>query len=149
MEGLPDSPLVDQARSLRPVFSGLRVEEEGETSGVEVTLVFGRRELTGYARGVEGGVAHPVAAAIATLDALRKLVGPGIELELVWVQAGEAPAADRPPLAQVLVQCRRGEEDELYVGSALVRGDEAVATVRAVLDALNRPLQRLLAGDGD
>ena len=38
----------------------------------------------------------------------------------------------------------RGVDEDVAVGSALIRGDEAEAVVRAVLDALNRRIPALM-----
>lgn len=127
----------------RAIFNGLRIDRDDGGTGVEVALAVDGQEITGYAKGGTADDAVPVISAQAALHALRKIAGPALELDLVWVQVGSGPLGDHPPMAQALVQCRKGDDDELFVGAALVRGDDAVAVVRAVLDALNRPLERL------
>ena len=73
----------------------------------------------------------------ATLRALEALSDGKLELELGAMAATDMGSNSRVALAQV----HRQPSGDRLVGSALVHNGQAgEATVRAVLDALNRPL---------
>lgn len=129
------------ARLRRPVFSGMTVDRGDLDSTVEVTLQYGERRLTGRAVGLATRTAATRTAAAAALDALRDLLPPDVRVQVEWLEVVDPTAPGRHQLVQaaVTVLSRRGEE--VYLGTAFVRGDLREAAVRATLDAVNRRLE--------
>ncbi len=76
----------------------------------------------------------------ATLRALEQAIGEEVALALAAV-ATPTVGAREVAIAQVVIVS--GGEERLVVGSALVGQDRPRATVRAVLDALNRQVPQL------
>lgn len=139
----------DDARDHRPVFAELQVFPRSGVTAVDVTLALGGRPVTARAEGPgdERAVAHTAAEAV--LDALQQFLGEGIALELAWFKVLEPEGHFGHTVAHCAIACRSPRGRDLYVGSALSRGDLSVAAVRAALDAMNRPFARFLAAEAD
>ncbi|HEY7565896.1 MAG TPA: hypothetical protein VIA81_13300 [Acidimicrobiia bacterium] len=119
----------------RPALSTIDQRILGDRAVIEVTLTSRHEHFVGRAEG-NGDPAHRARlVGEATLQALKALA-PNLQLDLSAVGTSDL-GTFKIALAQVL---ERGRE---LVGSALVRGgDPVVATARAVLDAVNRLLER-------
>lgn len=137
----------DEARDHRPVFAELQVFPRSGATAVDVTLSLAGRPVTARAEGAgdERAVAHTAAQAV--LDALEQFLGASIHLELAWFKVLEPEGHFGHTVAHCAVACRSPHGRDLYVGSALSRGDLSVAAVRAALDAMNRPFARFLAAE--
>jgi hypothetical protein len=122
--------------SPRPLVEAVAVRVSGAEAQVSVTLRLGGDVFEGAAAGSSSTVTRPRLVAQATLAALGELLGTPAEVEhAVVVPVGVRHVA----VSVVLVQVPR-IGDQLLSGSAVVRGDEADAVSRSVLDALNRRL---------
>lgn len=121
--------------SSRPALASIDQRIVGERAVIEVTLAAHHEQFVGRAEG-DGDPAHRSRlVGEATIRALQG-VAPNLQLDLMAVATSDL-GTFKIALAQVL---DRGNE---LVGSALVRGgDPVVATARAVLDAVNRLLER-------
>lgn len=119
----------------RPALSTIDQKLVGERAVVEVTLTALHSQYRGRAEG-DGGPAHRHRlVGEATLRAIRDL-SPNLALDLSAVGS-----SDLGSLRVALAQVHQGTHE--LVGSAIVRGgDPAVATAKAVLDAVNRLLDR-------
>ncbi|HET7263284.1 MAG TPA: GGDEF domain-containing protein [bacterium] len=134
---VPPADTVQQAR-LRLVDVTIRSDEAG--SEVAVVLRLGARESTGRAAGRVHGQGIFFLAAEATLDALRLTAGE--EHVYTLEEFTEVPTAvDK---LAVVVLANRSNGATSFIGSARAP-DLTHAVVKAVLDALNRPLSRTLA----
>ncbi|MFZ5850213.1 MAG: hypothetical protein ACOYY2_02315 [Actinomycetota bacterium] len=120
----------------RPAISSIAVRTAGPEVEVTVTVTAGRHDFEGRARGPSGASHRPRIVGSAALNAVGELLGLTAELESTQVH----PVGTREVALTVvtLVDGRGGEQ--VVTGSALVRGDEAEATARSVLAALNRRL---------
>lgn len=107
---------------------------------VVITLAWHDAEYSGQAIGPMDARLRPRLVGEATLRAVEEVTDNKIELSLAAVATtplGDAQVA----MAQVLMT----GDDGPFVGSALLRErDDAAATVRAVLDAINRRLAALI-----
>jgi hypothetical protein len=120
----------------RPLVEAVVVRTSHSEAEVTVTLAFGGDVFTGTASGSSAIASRPRLVARATLDALGELLGTPADVEHATV----IPVGSRSVAVSVLqVQIPRTGEQVLS-GSAVVRGDEADAVARSVLDALNRRL---------
>lgn len=122
----------------RPVIVSIEDDDlvDGDTR-VTVRLDWAERAWHGQAIG--GGDARVRLAGEATLDAVSQIVSGAIDLELLAVATTDL-GDTRVALAQV-----RYAGTDVLVGSALQReADGRLAAVRAVMDALNRRLERSL-----
>jgi hypothetical protein len=119
----------------RPALSTIDQRIVGDRAVIEVTLTSRHEHFVGRAEG-NGDPAHRARlVGEATLQALKALA-PNLQLDLSAVGTSDLGTFNIA-LVQIL---ERGRE---LVGSALVRGgDPVVATARAVLDAVNRLLER-------
>jgi hypothetical protein len=122
--------------SPRPLVDAVVVRTSHAEAEVTVTLAFGGDIFVGSASGSSAIASRPRLVARATLDALGELLGTAADIEHATV----IPVGSRSVAVSVLqVQVPRTGEQVLS-GSAIVRGDEADAVARSVLDALNRRL---------
>jgi hypothetical protein len=120
----------------RPLVDAVVVRTSHAEAEVTVTLAFGGDVFVGSASGSSAIASRPRLVARATLDALGELLGTPADIEHSTV----IPVGSRSVAVSVLqVQVPRTGEQVLS-GSAVVRGDEADAVARSVLDALNRRL---------
>ncbi len=119
----------------RPALSTIDQKLVGERAVVEVTLIAQHSQFRGRAEG-DGSPGHRHRlVGEATLRALRS-ISPDLALDLSAVASSDLGSL-RVALAQV------HQDGHELVGSAIVRGgDPAVATAKAVLDAVNRVLDR-------
>ena len=124
----------------RIVIGGITSEQHGLRCLVRVTLERDDEEVTGFAEGsVATSTRHRVVAH-ATLDALRQLLpsAEGAEVETATVTH-----LGLREVAVATVVFVNPPHEEVMSGSAVVRGNEAEAVTRAVLDATNRRLPQL------
>lgn len=113
-------------------------------TAVSVTLGLGERQIQGDSAAPEGKPGDTLlVAAQATLHALRQLTGPQIDLHVEQISRQPFGALS-VCLSQLALDAEGGSE--ILLGISQVRGDEATAAARSVLDAVNRQLQRLLGG---
>ncbi len=124
----------------RPAIVSITEEHEGNDAVVTVTLAWQDEEYHGVAEGSATARHRPRLVGEATLRAVEEVTDGSVHLRLDAVAAtdlGEAQVA----MAQVELH---GDEDP-FVGSAMLEGhDSSGATVKAVLDAINRRIERLL-----
>ncbi len=121
----------------RPIIIGIEDDIDGEDARVTVTLDWDQRSWHGQAIG--SADARPRLAGEAAIAAVTRLIDDQIDIELMAVATSDLGAA-RIALAQV-----RYGEDEILVGSALQgEADGRLAAVRAVMDAINRRIERIL-----
>ena len=110
---------------------------------VTVTLAFGERQVNGLGRARPGRAADPeLLTAYATTHALDQLIGALGQLHVENLQRQSFGALD-VYLAHLTLSINDGIETLL--GISVARDDEQHAVARAVLDAMNRRLQRLLS----
>lgn len=136
----------DAAENHRPIFAELQVFPAGQSVAVDVTLSLAGQVVTSRAEGAgdERGVARTAAEAV--LDTLEAFLKGVAELELAWFKVLEPEGHFGHTVVHCAVAAKTERGRELYVGSALSRGDLSVAAVRSALDAMNRPFARMLAG---
>ena len=121
----------------RPIIIGIEDDMDGDDARVTVTLDWENRPWHGHAIG--SSQSRTRLAGEAALEAITRLTGDRIPLELLAVATTDLGAA-RVALAQV-----RYGAGEVLVGSALQgEADGRLAAVRAVMDAINRRLETAL-----
>jgi hypothetical protein len=128
----------------RVLFRSVNIYREGTRHEAQVELLDGDRVLTGAASGpaVRNSAERLVAA--AALQAVGRLFGDGVALELGGVDRSRI--GTRLVILSHLILLRGRSETHL-VGSAVIGTDALEATVFAVLDALNRVLPTLAGED--
>jgi diguanylate cyclase (GGDEF)-like protein len=114
-------------------------EREGRRARARVYLQVNSTTLGGNA---EGEANLPRLVAEATLDALRPLLPPALNLSVINLNEASLDA-ERTVISVVLLWESEERRQEL-VGSAFLREDAPRSVASAVLDALNRPLTQLL-----
>ncbi len=125
----------------RPVITSIQEYPEGVSTSVKVTLTWNGEQYVGQSTGPAASSARLRIIGEATLRALEEVLGGTPPLALDSVAATNVGTQ---PVIVAQVVSMRGTEEDVAVGSALVRGDEAEAVVRAVLDALNRRIPALM-----
>lgn len=123
----------------RPALINLQDRPEGSRTTIAVTLKWQKQQYVGQATGPSVASTRLRLVGEATLAALDEMMtdGPPLALDAV----GSATVGMRKIIIAVVVSAT-GMEEAVSVGSAIGDGDEAEATVRAVLDALNRRLPK-------
>lgn len=123
----------------RPAIVHITESLDGGDAAVTVTLSWEDEEFTGSATGSPDPIHRPRLVGEATLRAIQHAAHDSLLLDLTAVATQELGVA-RVALAQIDIR----NMEERLVGSALIRDDDpSLATVRAVLDALNRRLTLL------
>jgi hypothetical protein len=125
----------------RPVITSIKEYPEGPSTTVTVTLTWNSEQFSGSESGPAAASARLRIIGEATLRALEEVLGGGPPLAL---DAVASTSVGVRPVIVAQVVSMKGVEEEVAVGSALIRGDEAEAVVRAVLDALNRRIPALM-----
>lgn len=135
--------------AIQPVEARVRLldivraaDEQGLKIGVALGLAEQRVQGIGRAR-PNSDDPPELLAGYAAIHALNQLIGPRGQLRLENLQ--------RQPFGQLdvcLSHLSLVTDDgiEVLLGTSAVRDDEVATAVRAVLDAVNRPLQRILSG---
>jgi hypothetical protein len=124
------------AQAHRPAIATVAVTVAGAEADVTVTLKLGDRVFVGSSHGAAGVSARPRLVAVATVDAVQELLGLQCDVESALL----VPTGPRTVALTVLSLSLPRVGELLVTGSAAVRGDEADALARSVLDALNRRL---------
>lgn len=122
----------------------LDVAYEPERPGTPITVTLGlyERHVRGVSLGYIGDEHGPLPlAAWATTHAITQFVGKEIKLRVMQVTEHTLGNLDTC-LSQVNLDWARG--NETLLGISLLGADPATAAARSVLDALNRPLARIL-----
>jgi hypothetical protein len=134
----PHAPVeaADSTTTIRPAIAAIMVRSGGGLTEASVTLAAGDQLFEGKAAGPAGHSHRSRIVAIATLDALRDLLGQTCEVE----SASVVSTGGRELAVSVLTLMVPRTGEQVLTGSALVRGDEADAVSRSVLAALNRQL---------
>ncbi|WBB49008.1 hypothetical protein O3597_00305 [Verrucosispora sp. WMMA2044] len=148
-ESAPSRPLdTGGAPGPRVVLDHVQVSTFGLDANVEVRLVAGDRNASGYATGpaVDGFVLRLCGvAAAAAIDELLYAAGPTAERGRCFVEHAAVVPFGNCEVATVVVLLVCDGWVEQLAGSALVAGDPRQAVVRATLAAVNRRLEALLA----
>ena len=116
-----------------------------EQPAVTITLGMGDQRVQGTRRGAsEGGEPPEMLIGYATIHALDQLIGPRGQFRLENLQ--------RRPFGAIEVclshlSLTTDDGVETLLGISVVRDGDLAAVARAVLDAVNRRLQRLLGGE--
>lgn len=126
----------------RPALVGVNEEPNGTRTTLKVTLRFGDEDRTGSAVGPAVASTRLRLIGEATIDAVERTFDgvPPIALDAVSVTT----IGSRRVIVAIVVSADGGGE-LLTVGSALSSGDDGEATVKAVLGALNRRIERIKA----
>ncbi|MEX0666180.1 MAG: hypothetical protein WD598_15620 [Acidimicrobiia bacterium] len=125
--------------TVRPRIMAVDSHISGARITVHVSLRTGDDEATGYSEGSAAVATRPRLVAAATIDALAQLG----TLRGVDVGAAETVRVGTDDVAVVTLICVNPPYELRLCGSALVRQHPDDATVRAVLDGLNRRLPTL------
>lgn len=137
---LPIQAVAEVAAPARRIkIQSVSYEREGRRARARVYLQVENRVLEGS---VEGEVQPQRLLAEATLNALRPLTPQNVQISLI--QVVESALESGQAIVNVVVLWEDGEIRQELVGSALLREDPYRAVAAAVLDALNRPLGRML-----
>ena len=124
----------------RPAIIHISEAVDGDDARVMITLEWSDTTFHGEAIGSSGPEHRARLVGEATLNAVEKVTNGRIHLDL------EAVATQDLGIVQVaLAQVNLSETGESLVGSALVsEHDPSAATVKAILDAINRRLTTVL-----
>ena len=124
----------------RPAIVHIHESEAHDHAQVKITLSYGDTEYVGVASGSSDITTRPRLVGEATLRAVEEVAESRVHLNLEAI-ATTALGTSQIAMAEVSVDGDNGT----LVGSALLsETDRSAATVRAVLDALNRRLSNVL-----
>lgn len=124
----------------RPAIVSIEETREVGEARVVITLAWQDERHRGEARGSVDPELRPRIIGEATLRAVESVTGGRVRLHL-----GAVATAPLGGVRVAMAQVELEGDDGPFVGSVVLRGDDTTqATVRAVLDAINRRLSRLL-----
>lgn len=136
MPGAPAEASVGADALARPSIASISIRTAGAEADASVVVSSDGASFEGRSIGPSSMSHRHTLVARATLDAVGELLGLPAEIEVATVTAMGSRF-----MAACVIQVAVPRVGELVLtGSALVRGDEADAVARAVLDALNRRL---------
>jgi hypothetical protein len=118
----------------RPAIQSIMVRTSGAESEATVTIGAAGHAFEGRCVGPASPAHRARLVAQATLSALSDLLGQAAEIE----SAAVIQAGPRSVAVSVLSVATPRIGEQVMSGSAVVRGDDADAVARSVLDALNR-----------
>jgi hypothetical protein len=132
---------VDLATGARAALMRVGESPNGTRTTIEVTLRFEDQEHVGIAKGPAVMSARHRLVGEATIDAIEQTFPtmPPIALDAISV----TPVGNNEVVVAVVVSASHRGAEDLNVGSAVVAQDPDDATVKAVLNALNRRLSNL------
>ena len=138
----PSAPSVSLARPSRLTIERVQLVSAGLGATVSVTLGLDGRSLEGEAEGAatQTGLLRSVAA--ATLRAVERITDGSARFEVEHV---EVARTGTDQTAIVVVTMLTGRSTQRLSGASVVREDTRQAVIRAVLAALNRRMEPLLA----
>lgn len=124
----------------RPFLGTIDQRLEGDRVSVVVTLGWAEDMYEGKAQGPSDTSQRARLVGESTLRAMESMSAGRVRYDLTAVGT-----SDLGPVKIALVQVREVGWSDYLIGSALIReGDPASATAKAVLDALNRRISRVL-----
>lgn len=124
----------------RPVIVKIEESAAEDHTKVVITLAWHDEQYRGEAVGLSDPTTRPRLVGEATLRAVENVAHGRITLRL-----GAVATTDLGPSQVAMAQVELVGDADPFVGSALLKDrDAAAATVRAVLDAINRRLERVL-----
>jgi hypothetical protein len=124
----------------RPFLGTIDQRLEADRVSVVVTLGWSEEMYEGHAKGPSDTTQRARLVGEATLRAIEAMSAGRARYDLTAVGT-----SDLGPVKIALVQVREVGWSDYLIGSALIReGDPASATAKAVLDALNRRISRVL-----
>ena len=133
-ESATSSAAASEEAGPRPSISAIMVRTSGDEAEATVTLVTNGELFEGQVVGPSNISHRPRLIAQATLRAVTELLGQQADIESVMI----VPSAMKSIVLTVVSVLTPRIGEQSLTGSALVRGDEADAVARSVLDALNR-----------
>lgn len=124
----------------RPFLATIDQRLEGSRVHVTVSLGWSDAVYAGVADGPAETSQRARLVGEATLRAVEELAGGDVAYDLTAVGSN-----DLGPVKIALVQVREAGWGDYLIGSAMIReGDPASATAKAILDALNRRISRIV-----
>ncbi len=124
----------------RPAIVRIEEANENDHARVVITLVWQEDEYSGEAVGLSDPAIRPRLVGEATLRAVE-----GVTANRVSLRLGAIATTELGPSQVAMAQVELEGDSGSFVGSALLKNrDASAATVKAVLDAINRRLERVL-----
>jgi hypothetical protein len=124
----------------RPAIVSIEESAAEDHTRVVITLAWHDEEYRGEAVGLSDLTIRPRLVGEATLRAVERVAHDRIALRL-----GAVATTELGPSQVAMAQVELVGDNGPFVGSALLKNrDASAATVRAVLDAINRRLERIL-----
>ncbi len=130
----------EMGRSDRPAITDITESPDGSRSMVTVTLEWKNELFVGESVGPAGPTSRLRLVGEAALKALERAIGEDTAFALA---ALEIPKIGSRSIAIAQVVMVSGGEERLLAGCALAGSDPAQASVRSVLDAVNRVVPQL------
>ena len=130
----------------RLLIERVQLVSAGLGVSVSVTLRSGDRAVVGEAEGAATALALNRTVAEATLRAVESVVGPDVRF---FVEHVELAATGDERTALVVLSMLTDRATQRLSGASVVREDVRQAVIRAVLAAVNRRVEPMLATDGE
>ncbi len=133
LQGRDEGPV----SNFRPRVEGVEFVTRGGRAEARVSIDFGEETYTGSSQGANVTRNHLRLAAAATLEAVESYLGGTARFMLEDVQKTAFSGRD---IVLVCVSLLTPLQEEIFLGSALVVGDDKESAVKGTLDAINRRL---------
>jgi hypothetical protein len=139
MVQIPDEQLL-RIPVARPEIDRVTEELVGSLKRIQVEIRGAGRRAIGEAYEKLDNPSPFKTAARATIDAIKKLVGPSLDFQLEDVQVFGLGARE---IVIVVINCLVEDREEIFTGSSFLGTRNIESAVRATLDALNRRIHNL------
>lgn len=124
----------------RPFLGTIDQRLDGDRVAIVVTLGWAEDMYEGRSEGLADTAQRARVVGEATLNAIESMTAGEAQFDLT-----AAGMSDLGPVKIALVQVREVGWSDYLIGSCLIReGDPAAATAKAVLDAVNRRISRVV-----
>lgn len=133
-------------RPNRIALRGVQVNAVGNVATVRVSLSLGKDEATAKTVGRDLPELRAILAGEATIRAMLELLPAGHAVELTHLQA---TTPSREALWALTRFLSPDSEQSLFGIAPVQEGDEAMSAAKAILNAVNRRIEMLLAPAGD
>ena len=131
---LSDNDLIDEDKERLKIHGFSKNMSDNKTE-IEVELVDGQNLYTGKRKGIITSGNKLRFFSEATLDAVEEHLGDVCNLTLNDIRL---ISIGRGQAVLVSVTILKGRQEEVFLGSALIKGEEELSAVKATLNAVNR-----------
>lgn len=126
---------VSMASRFRLIFDGCTNETNKSNIKIQVRLTCSDREFCGEAEGFKSEENTPKLAAIATINAVKEVLG---GMEIFSIETIQFTKILKHNIVLSLIRHLDNNEENLLIGATIITNNKIDSTIKSVLNAINR-----------